>query len=112
MLLSVLLILNPLILTFSTNTGVSVELMYVDSDGKGMNLTIQVLDGIFCHNGEMLESKYEPMNKTKEEFLKVYNDSYKDIKESKKIKTPQLNVKDDMEVSKYVYKKVGLDDEQ
>ncbi|MDD7312787.1 MAG: hypothetical protein PUH03_00310 [bacterium] len=34
------------------------------------------------------------------------------VKESKKIKTPQLNVKDDMEVSKYVYKKVGLDDEQ
>ena len=34
------------------------------------------------------------------------------VKESKKIKTPQLNVKDDMEVSKYVYKKVGLDDAQ
>ena len=37
---------------------------------------------------------------------------YEKRKESKKIKTPQLNVKDDMEVSKYDYKKVGLDDEQ
>lgn len=75
---------------FSHNVQSVRELMYVDSDGKGMNLTIQVLDGIFCHNGEMLESKYEPMNKTKEEFLKVYNDSYKDIKESKKIRPMTL----------------------
>ena len=75
---------------FSHNVQSVRELMYVDSDGKGINLTIQVLDGIFCHNGEMLESKYEPMNKTKEEFLKVYNDSYKKINESKKIRPMTL----------------------
>ena len=75
---------------FSHNVQSVRELMYVDSDGKGMNLTIQVLDGIFCHNGEMVESKYEPMNKTKEEFLKVYNDSYKKINESKKIRPMTL----------------------
>ena len=75
---------------FSHNVQSVRELMYVDSDGKGMNLTIQVLDGIFCHNGEMLESKYEPMNKTKKEFLKVYNDSYKKINESKKIRPMTL----------------------
>ena len=34
------------------------------------------------------------------------------LKEAKKIKSPRLNIKDDMEVSEYVYKKVGLDDEQ
>ena len=38
----------------------------------------------------MLESKYEPMNKTKKEFLKVYNDSYKKINESKKIRPMTL----------------------
>lgn len=75
---------------FSHNVQSVRELMYVDSDGKGMNLTIQVLDGIFCHNGEMLESKYEPMKKTKEEFLKVYKNSYKDIKESKKVRPMTL----------------------
>ena len=75
---------------FSHNVQSVRELMYVDSDGKGMNLTIQVLDGIFCHNGEMVESKYEPMKKTKEEFLKVYKNSYKDIKESKKVRPMTL----------------------
>ena len=76
--------------SFSHNVQSVRELMYVDSDGKGMNLTIQVLDGIFCHNGEMVESKYEPMKKTKEEFLKVYKNSYKDIKESKKVRPMTL----------------------
>ena len=60
------------------------HLMIVENHGKGLNLTIQVLDGIMCHNGEMLDSKYTPVNKDKEEFLKEFNDSYKDIKKSNK----------------------------
>lgn len=31
----------------------------IENDGKGLNLTIQVLDGIICHNGEVLNLEYE-----------------------------------------------------
>ena len=37
-----------------------------------------------CHNGEILDSTYTPVEKTKEEFLKEYEESYKDIKKSNK----------------------------
>ena len=60
------------------------HLMYVEHDGEGLNLSIQVLDGIMCHNGEMLSSKYEPQKKDEDEFLKEFNDSYKDLKKSNK----------------------------
>ncbi len=75
---------------FSHNVQSVRELMYVDSDGKGMNLTIQVLDGIFCHNGEMLSELYEPMKKSKKEFLEEYESSYKHIKESRKFRPMTL----------------------
>ena len=48
----------------------------LEQNGKGANLTIQVLDGILCHNGEILDSIYKPVQKTKEEFLKNYEDAY------------------------------------
>ncbi len=57
--------------------------MNVATDGKGLNLTLQTLDGIMTHNGEMLSPIYEPMAKDKEEFLREYNESYKDLKKSK-----------------------------
>ena len=60
------------------------HLMIVENHGNGLNLTIQVLDGIMCHNGEMLDSKYVPMKKGTKEFLKEFNDSYKDLKKSNK----------------------------
>ena len=50
--------------------------LYLEANGKGANLTIQVLDGILCHNGEILDSVYKPVHKTKEEFLKNYEDAY------------------------------------
>lgn len=56
----------------------------VENNGKGLNLTVQVLDGIMCHNGEMLSSKYIPMEKTKEDFLEEYNLAYKDLNATKK----------------------------
>lgn len=60
------------------------HLMIVENHGRGLNLTIQVLDGIMCHNGEMLDPKYIPMKKDIDEFLKEFNDSYKDLKKSNK----------------------------
>ena len=50
--------------------------LYLEQNGKGANLTIQVLDSILCHNGEILDNIYKPCPKTKEEFLKNYNDAY------------------------------------
>jgi dGTPase len=60
------------------------HLMYVENNGEGLNLSIQVLDGIMCHNGEMLDSVYVPVKKSKEEFLEQYNNSYKDMATSRK----------------------------
>lgn len=49
------------------------------------NLTIQVLDGILAHNGEMLNNIYYYKPKTKEEFIEEYNNCYIDKNGSKKI---------------------------
>ena len=68
---------------FSHNIQSVRDLMFIENNGKGLNLTVQVYDGIMCHNGEMLSSIYEPVSKTKEEFLREYNLSYKDIKTSR-----------------------------
>lgn len=59
------------------------HLMIVENNGRGLNLTVQVLDGIMCHNGEMLSSKYVPQKKAKEEFFKEYEAAYQDIRSSK-----------------------------
>ena len=55
--------------------------LYLEQNGLGANLTIQTMDGILCHNGEILDSVYRPVPKTKEEFLKNYEDAYKMHKE-------------------------------
>lgn len=48
----------------------------IENSGKGLNITLQVLDGILCHNGEMLNQRYEPdFEKTKEQFLEEYEKS-------------------------------------
>ena len=64
--------------------------MSVATDGKGLNLTLQTLDGIMTHNGEMLSPIYEPMPKDKEEFLREYNESYKDLEKTKKYRPMTL----------------------
>lgn len=51
--------------------------MNIENQGVGSNLTIQVLDGILCHNGEEFLPKYEYRNKTEKEFLKDYKSCYK-----------------------------------
>ena len=58
--------------------------LYVATDGEGLNLTLQTLDGIMTHNGEMLSPIYRPMKKDKEEFLRQYKESYKDLDKSRK----------------------------
>lgn len=45
-------------------------------NGKGCNLTIQVLDGIICHNGEMLQKEYRcNSSKTGDGLLSEYERS-------------------------------------
>lgn len=61
------------------------ELMIVENNGRGLNLTIQVLDGIMCHNGEILSSKYEPVSKTEKDVLENYNLAYRDLQLVNKI---------------------------
>lgn len=51
-------------------------LMHLENHGKGSNITVQVLDAIMCHNGEVLKQKLCPIKKTKEEFLKEYESCY------------------------------------
>ena len=65
-------------------------LMYVENKGKGVNISLQVLDAIMCHNGEIVESNYMPSPKTKEEFLEEYNSSYKDKTVNLKMRTMTL----------------------
>jgi len=48
-------------------------LMELENYGRGLNLTLQVLDGILCHNGEIVSSQYTPAPKKKwNEFLAEY----------------------------------------
>ncbi|MEA4926737.1 MAG: HD domain-containing protein [Syntrophomonadaceae bacterium] len=45
----------------------------LEKTGEGWNLTLQVLDGILCHNGEKISEHYEPaIPKTKEQFESEY----------------------------------------
>ena len=60
------------------------QLMLVEKKGEGLNLSIQVYDGIMCHNGEILSSKYEPLKKDKNEFLREFEESYHNLKQSSK----------------------------
>ena len=65
-------------------------LMEIENNGMGNNITLQVLDAILCHNGEMLQNIYYPQNKTKEMFLLEYRESYKNKDILKKIKPMTL----------------------
>jgi dGTPase len=61
-------------------------LMHLEDHGKGLNLTLQVLDGILCHNGEWMLKEYLPKyKKTPEEFLIEYKNSWKDKDAPKKM---------------------------
>ena len=57
---------------------------------KKKNLSVQVLDGMMCHNGEKLEECYYPVDKTKESFLKDYEESWKSKEYEKTLKPMTL----------------------
>ena len=67
-------------------------LMELENKGLGINVTLQTLDSIFCHNGEQLKNKYEPManQKTVEQFLQEYKKTYYDENTLKEIKPMTL----------------------
>ena len=56
----------------------------LEAYGKGLNLTAQVLDGIICHNGEILQNQYGcDRNKTPEKLLEEYQSSLNGTLKSK-----------------------------
>lgn len=60
-------------------------LMVLENNGIGSNITLQVLDAIMCHNGELELKEYRPVKKTKEDFLAEYENTYVDSSQVKKL---------------------------
>lgn len=61
-------------------------LMEVEQKGCGLNLCLQVLDGILAHNGEMLSKEYKPhYGKTWKIFEEEYKKCFTEENYSKKI---------------------------
>lgn len=53
-------------------------LRFIENKGKGLNLTLQVLDGILCHNGELVLAEYVPnYKKSLEQFEEEYSKCWK-----------------------------------
>jgi dGTPase len=51
--------------------------MDIENGGKGLNISLQVLDGILSHNGEMLSKTYSPKtDKNWDIFLNELNNCY------------------------------------
>lgn len=65
-------------------------LMELENGGRGCNLSLQVLDGIMCHNGEMVKSKYTPIKKDLNIFLEEYKMCCKDETKIKHIRPMTL----------------------
>lgn len=58
----------------------------IEKQGKGLNLSVQVLDGIICHNGEVLSNSYKANSKkTADDLLQQYNEGLLDKKVSSKM---------------------------
>ncbi len=54
------------------------NILFIERNGVGYNVSLQVLDGILCHNGEMLSQKYVPdKEKTIAQFWQEYEDCWK-----------------------------------
>jgi dGTPase len=59
------------------------ERRFPEKPAKGLNLTLQVLDGILCHDGEVNEQKLKPTKrngKTWEDHLREYEDCFSENK--------------------------------
>lgn len=71
---------------FSHNAQSVRFLMEIEQQGKGLNLSLQVLDGILAHNGEMLSEEYKPeYGKTWEQFEEEYRNCFREQNYDKKI---------------------------
>lgn len=58
---------------FNHNANSVRNLLFIERRGKGYNVSLQVLDGILCHNGEILSRIYKPQKgKTVEQFWDEY----------------------------------------
>ena len=66
------------------------NLMFVENYGNGQNISIQVLDAIMCHNGEMVSNEYYPKKKSADDFLKEYYDSYQNKEVAKYLRPMTL----------------------
>ncbi len=64
--------------------------LVLENKGCGLNLSVQVLDGILCHNGEELMQKYVPRKKTEKEFLEEYQLCYQSKEANKKLQSMTL----------------------
>ena len=53
-------------------------LMVLENGGYGSNATLQVLDAIMCHNGDLELKEYRPRKKSKETFFSEYKKTYDD----------------------------------
>jgi len=54
------------------------KLEYLEHRGEGLNLTMQVLDAIICHNGELELDCYRPKKKSFSDLLNEYKKTYTD----------------------------------
>jgi len=55
------------------------EKRFPDKPANGLNLTLQVLDGVLCHDGEVNESELKPLSingKTWKDHFKEYEESF------------------------------------
>ena len=67
------------------------NILFLERNGQGYNVSLQVLDAILCHNGEMLSKKYEPdYQKTRQQFWKEYHDCWHHQESSLKIRPMTL----------------------
>lgn len=67
------------------------NILFIERNGTGYNVSLQVLDAILCHNGEMLSKKYIPdTNKTISQFWQEYEACWKEKDASLKIRPMTL----------------------
>jgi dGTPase len=67
------------------------SMLEIENQGQGLNLSLQVLDGILAHNGEMIQSEYRPQyGKTWPQLIEEYQACFKDAKFSKTIRSATL----------------------
>lgn len=54
------------------------KLEFIENKGSGLNLTMQVVDAIMCHNGELELECYRPKKKTFQDVLDEYQKTYQE----------------------------------